>query len=145
MKEANVPNVNTIPGDDVFCLDCRVLPTVKLTDVEAKIAAICDTVKQDFGVGSGSKGVPTRLEMIAELAEIVDLAVEDGQNLAGLIGHRLIAGHGAINDLQPLKPKRAVVILPEAVAVRASMPEDAGGELDPLRVVLLEATPPQHA
>jgi len=50
MKEANVPNVNTIPGDDVFCLDCRVLPTVKLDDVEAKIAEICAGVAEEFGV-----------------------------------------------------------------------------------------------
>ncbi|MCG6537839.1 MAG: peptidase dimerization domain-containing protein, partial [Syntrophales bacterium LBB04] len=26
LKEANVPNINTIPGQDIFCLDCRVLP-----------------------------------------------------------------------------------------------------------------------
>ncbi len=25
-KEANVPNINTIPGEDAFCVDCRVLP-----------------------------------------------------------------------------------------------------------------------
>jgi len=25
-KEANVPNINTIPGEDVFCMDMRVLP-----------------------------------------------------------------------------------------------------------------------
>ncbi len=31
--EANVPNINTIPGSDVFYLDCRVLPDYKLTDV----------------------------------------------------------------------------------------------------------------
>ncbi len=32
-KEANVPNVNTIPGRDVFSLDCRVLPDYNLQDV----------------------------------------------------------------------------------------------------------------
>jgi len=32
-REANVPNVNTIPGLDVFYLDCRVLPEVPLDDV----------------------------------------------------------------------------------------------------------------
>jgi succinyl-diaminopimelate desuccinylase len=32
-KEANVPNVNTIPGDDVVYFDCRVLPDYKLADV----------------------------------------------------------------------------------------------------------------
>ena len=29
-KEANVPNVNTIPGEDIFYLDCRVLPSYHL-------------------------------------------------------------------------------------------------------------------
>jgi len=36
-KEANVPNVNTIPGDDVFYIDCRVLPKCKLVEVEEMI------------------------------------------------------------------------------------------------------------
>jgi succinyl-diaminopimelate desuccinylase len=36
-KEANVPNVNTIPGDDVFYIDCRVLPKYKLDEVERMI------------------------------------------------------------------------------------------------------------
>jgi succinyl-diaminopimelate desuccinylase len=31
--EANVPNVNTIPGRDVFYLDCRILPDYKVDDV----------------------------------------------------------------------------------------------------------------
>lgn len=36
-KEANVPNVNTIPGDDVFYIDCRVLPQYKLDEIESSI------------------------------------------------------------------------------------------------------------
>jgi len=36
-KEANVPNVNTIPGEDVFYFDCRVLPNYPLAEVEAEI------------------------------------------------------------------------------------------------------------
>lgn len=32
-REANVPNVNTIPGEDVLYFDCRVLPNYKLADV----------------------------------------------------------------------------------------------------------------
>ncbi len=36
-KEANVPNVNTIPGDDVFYIDCRVLPKYKLDEIESLI------------------------------------------------------------------------------------------------------------
>ena len=36
-KEANVGNVNTIPGVDVFYFDCRVLPVYSLDDVETDI------------------------------------------------------------------------------------------------------------
>jgi succinyl-diaminopimelate desuccinylase len=34
-KEANVPNVNTVPGTDIFYIDCRVLPDYSLDDVIA--------------------------------------------------------------------------------------------------------------
>ena len=35
-KESNVPNINTIPGDDVFCMDCRILPCYKLDFVKSE-------------------------------------------------------------------------------------------------------------
>jgi succinyl-diaminopimelate desuccinylase len=38
-KEANVPNVNTIPGEDVMYFDCRVLPNYK-------VSAVIKTIKQ---------------------------------------------------------------------------------------------------
>ncbi len=39
--EANVPNINTIPGRDVFYLDCRILPQYRVDDIlsEAEEAA----------------------------------------------------------------------------------------------------------
>jgi succinyl-diaminopimelate desuccinylase len=49
-KEANVPNVNTIPGEDVFYLDCRILPEYSVKEVMEEIRRICDTVEQEFGV-----------------------------------------------------------------------------------------------
>jgi succinyl-diaminopimelate desuccinylase len=49
-KEANVPNVNTIPGRDVFYLDCRVLPEYDLAEVKEKIYAIAAEVAQKFEV-----------------------------------------------------------------------------------------------
>ena len=36
-KEANVGNVNTVPGVDVFYFDCRVLPVYSLDDVESDV------------------------------------------------------------------------------------------------------------
>jgi len=38
-REANVPNVNTIPGEDVMYFDCRVLPSYK-------VSAVVKTIKQ---------------------------------------------------------------------------------------------------
>lgn len=49
-KEANVPNVNTIPGQDIFYLDCRVLPVYGLNLVKARIRALADDIEQRFGV-----------------------------------------------------------------------------------------------
>ena len=49
-KEANVPNINTLPGEDVFHLDCRVLPREDLGEVLATIREICDGIQRDFGV-----------------------------------------------------------------------------------------------
>jgi succinyl-diaminopimelate desuccinylase len=49
-KEANVPNINTIPGDDVFYLDCRVLPRYNLTEIMAEIGRMAEEIGQRFGV-----------------------------------------------------------------------------------------------
>lgn len=49
-KEANVPNVNTIPGDDVFFFDSRILPQYKVDEVEAKIREMVDEIQKEFGV-----------------------------------------------------------------------------------------------
>jgi succinyl-diaminopimelate desuccinylase len=49
-KEANVPNINTLPGDDVFHLDCRILPREDLDAVMQAIRGICDGIERDFGV-----------------------------------------------------------------------------------------------
>ena len=49
-KEANVENINTIPGRDVFYLDCRVLPEFDLGQVKARIEAIARETAAKFGV-----------------------------------------------------------------------------------------------
>lgn len=36
-KEANVPNINTIPGEDSFYMDCRILPQYSLDEVREEI------------------------------------------------------------------------------------------------------------
>ena len=48
--EANVENINTIPGEEVFCFDCRILPQVKLEDFEAVLKGACSQIEERFGV-----------------------------------------------------------------------------------------------
>ena len=49
-KEANVPNVNTIPGDDVFYLDMRILPRYPIDPVLAEISKAMREVEAEHGV-----------------------------------------------------------------------------------------------
>ena len=49
-KEANVPNINTIPGEDVFYLDCRLLPEYPLQELIAAVRDICAGIEADFRV-----------------------------------------------------------------------------------------------
>lgn len=49
-KEENVPNINTIPGDDVFCMDCRILPCYTLDEVRKEARRRMDEVEAKYGV-----------------------------------------------------------------------------------------------
>jgi succinyl-diaminopimelate desuccinylase len=49
-KEANVENINTIPGRDVFYLDSRVLPEYDLAQVKARVEDIGRQAAAPFGV-----------------------------------------------------------------------------------------------
>jgi succinyl-diaminopimelate desuccinylase len=48
--EANVQNINTIPGLGVFYLDCRVLPVYDLEQVLNKVKEIAAGIENRFGV-----------------------------------------------------------------------------------------------
>ncbi|MDR0497434.1 MAG: M20 family metallo-hydrolase [Treponema sp.] len=49
-KEANVPNINTIPGEDVFCYDMRILPCYPIDDVLKEVDRIKAGVETKHGV-----------------------------------------------------------------------------------------------
>jgi succinyl-diaminopimelate desuccinylase len=49
-KESNVPNINTIPGEDVFYMDNRILPHYSLDEVEKRIRIAMDSVEKRFNV-----------------------------------------------------------------------------------------------
>ncbi len=58
-KEANVPNINTIPGRGVFYLDCRVLPDYDLGQVTERVRAIATEAAKKFGVTVNVEQVQT--------------------------------------------------------------------------------------
>ncbi|MBU1230840.1 MAG: M20 family metallo-hydrolase [Proteobacteria bacterium] len=49
-KEANVENINTIPGRDVFYVDCRVMPGYDLGEVLGAIKGYGSQVEREHGV-----------------------------------------------------------------------------------------------
>lgn len=48
--DANVPNVNTIPGKDVFFIDCRVLPVYGIDDVFQAFRELGAEIAGQYGV-----------------------------------------------------------------------------------------------
>lgn len=49
-KESNVPNINTIPGEDIFYMDCRILPFYSLETVREKISQLKTEIESEYGV-----------------------------------------------------------------------------------------------
>ncbi|MDZ7268572.1 MAG: M20 family metallo-hydrolase [candidate division KSB1 bacterium] len=49
-REANVPNINTIPGEDVMYFDCRLLPEYKVSEVMAVVRALLRETERKFHV-----------------------------------------------------------------------------------------------
>lgn len=49
-KFANVPNINTIPGEDRFCIDCRILPEVSVDIVLDDIKRRCNEIEDNYRV-----------------------------------------------------------------------------------------------
>jgi len=49
-KESNVPNVNTIPGEDIFYMDSRILPEYPLQKVQESIQKMCRKTEKKFNV-----------------------------------------------------------------------------------------------
>lgn len=80
-KEANVPNVNTIPGEDVFYLDCRILPRYSLADVLDEISRAAKRIEERYRVSISwridqqieSKATPKDAPVVLALARAIEL------------------------------------------------------------------------
>lgn len=99
-KEANVENVNTIPGRDVFYLDCRVMPGYDLDEVMAAIREIGDGVEAEHGVRIGYEFVqreqaapptPADSEIVRKLVASVKAVYANEPRLQGIGGGTVAA------------------------------------------------------
>ncbi|MDR2537444.1 MAG: M20 family metallo-hydrolase [Treponema sp.] len=78
-KEANVPNINTIPGEDVFCMDMRILPRYPLKTVLAEIDRIKARIEAKHGVSIAyttpqsmeSQPTPPDTELVCRLSHAI--------------------------------------------------------------------------
>ncbi len=75
--------------------------------VDARLAVDGVRVQDHLGVAPRSEPTPTGLQLGAQLAEVVDLAVEDDPVPPGGVAHRLPAGH-EIDDRQTGHPETDV-------------------------------------
>ena len=99
-REANVPNVNTLPGEDVFYLDCRILPEVPVDTVLGEIGKMIRQTQETYGV-SVVYEVVVRQESAATPADspivgMVKKAVQDVYHVEGKvtgIGGGTVAAH----------------------------------------------------
>ena len=79
-KEANVPNINTIPGEDVFYRDCRILPQYTLDVVRAEIRRIVAEIEKKYGVkietseeqAVESPATPVTAPVVNKLSEAIE-------------------------------------------------------------------------
>jgi succinyl-diaminopimelate desuccinylase len=80
-KEANVPNFNTIPGEDVFCYDMRILPRHPVKNVLAEVDRIKAGIEAKYKVtvcyslGQAKESKPTSPD--APVVKLLSKTVEE--------------------------------------------------------------------
>lgn len=81
LHEANVPAINILPGREVFCLDCRLLPGVEIGEVTGAVRHICAEIASKHGVETDVQVVQSqaasRLADDAPVTELLRQAIRD--------------------------------------------------------------------
>ena len=98
-KEANVPNVNSIPGIDVFYLDCRVLPCYTNKEVKDAVAKIAKAIEKRFKVQvkiemameDSSKPVDPKIDLVKLVVEASKTVYKNNPRPMGVGGGSVAA------------------------------------------------------
>ena len=93
-KESNVETVNIIPGDDVFYMDCRILPRYPLSVVRKEVARRTESVERKYGVKievtevqtTESPATPADAPVVERLSRAIKDAHGLGAKLVGIGG-----------------------------------------------------------
>src|SRR5207302_39141 len=96
--------------------------------------------QQHLRVAAGGEPAAARLQLAAQVAEVVDLAVEDEGDGAVLASHRLLAGD-EVDDRQTCHPECRLAIQIAAGVVGAAVLEDLQHRVEDLAVAAARADP----
>ena len=110
-KEANVPNVNTIPGEDIFYLDCRILPNYKIDDVMNSIGKIVNKIESEFSVkinisAEQEEQAAPSTPVDADIVKLLEKAIE---NVYGINANAQGIGGGTVAAIFRRKGYHAAV------------------------------------
>jgi len=89
-RQANVPNLNTVPGKERFGFDCRVLPSVPLDDVLSVVNKVKDDVARRTGaeieleVGRADAAPPTSRD--SDIVRLLASSVKEVLNVEPTLG-----------------------------------------------------------
>ena len=106
-KEANVGNINTIPGEDVFYMDCRILPRYNIDDVLFEIKKITKSIEAQYRVTieisihqrvDSAPSTPADAPVVRALQDAVD-RVYHVRAFAGGVGAGTVAAYFRKQDL----------------------------------------------
>ena len=90
-------------------------------------------LQDDLGVAAGAKGDAHPLQLVPQLAEVIDLAVED-ESVAAVRGqHRLVAGGRQIEDGQAAESQPGVVAVVPAAGVLANDANPSGAPMSAVK------------
>lgn len=99
-KMQNVEGVNFIPGDDIFCCDCRINPEYKLDEVRAEVLKRVHAVEKNYGVkvevkelqAEESKATPVDAPVVKDLSRAIKKVHKIEPKCIGIGGGTVAAG-----------------------------------------------------
>ena len=98
--EANVESVNIIPGEDIFYVDCRIIPYYSLDEFFDECNKICDDIEKEYGVKINyslvqkveSKKTPEDASIVKILSNTIKETHNQDTKIIGISGGT-VAGH----------------------------------------------------